>query len=136
MAWLPDFLHSLWTNTMNRCLKNRHLRACALLLTASVWMSLPHTAWAQTVTRQFPSAAVRGTLVVIQAPQITIDGKPERLSPGARIKGTNNLLVTSGTLVGQPLLVNYLREPQGLVHQVWILTEAEAREKRPGIAPK
>jgi hypothetical protein len=66
---------------------------------------------------------------------VLINGQPERLSPGARIKNTNNTLALSGSLVGQRLLVNYLRETHGLVHEVWILNEAEAQQKRTGSEP-
>jgi hypothetical protein len=41
------------------------------------------------------------------------------------------MLVMSGTLIGQELLVNYTRESAGMVHEVWILTPAEAALKRP-----
>ena len=116
---------------MNRCLpslKNSPLRLAALLIGLG---SLCSTGFAQ--VRQFPAAALRGTLEVTMPPQILINGKSERLSPGARIKGTNNLLVLSGTLVGQRLLVNYLRDNQGQVHEVWLLTAQEAQEKRAGM---
>jgi hypothetical protein len=43
----------------------------------------------------------------------------------------NNLLQMSGSLVGQNLLVNFVRNPSGEVHDVWILTEAEAALKLP-----
>lgn len=118
---------SLWIYTMNRCSTkySLHLRlaAAALALTA-----LP--ALAQNAPRTFPASALRGTLVVTQPPFVTVDGKTAQLSPGARIKGPNNLLVMSGALVGQEVLVNYTVESHGLVHDVWILTEAEAAEKR------
>jgi hypothetical protein len=39
-------------------------------------------------------------------------------------------LVLSGAIVGQELIVNYTVEPHGLVHDVWILTAAEAALKR------
>lgn len=78
--------------------------------------------------RQFPPNVRRGTLVVVQPPIITLNGRPARLSPGARIRGTNGLLHMSGTLLNQSLLVNYLLEPGGMVHEVWILTPAEAAQ--------
>ena len=121
---------------MNRCFQARTLHSgVALLLTAtfalapvaSFAQSSSSAATAQPAVRPFPSHALRAALVVTQTPSITIDGKPERLSPGARIYGANNMLVMSSALTGQPLLVNFVREPIGLVHQVWILTEAEAR---------
>lgn len=111
---------------MNRCcppLARRSLLALASLGLCSL-------ALAQNAPRNFPTSALRGTLVVTQPPLITMDGKAAQLSPGARIKGANNMLVLSGTIVGQELLVNYTVEPHGMVHEVWILTEAEAAEKR------
>ena len=80
--------------------------------------------------RPFPATALRGTMVVTQPPVITMDGKPAQLSPGARIKAANNLLVMSSALIGQELTVNYTVEQLGLVHDVWILNEAEAALKR------
>jgi hypothetical protein len=85
---------------------------------------------AQTSVRQFPQNALRATLVVTAAPAITLDGNPDRLSPGARIRNSQNLLVMSNTLIGQTLLVNYTREAAGMVHEVWILTPAEAELPR------
>jgi hypothetical protein len=125
---------SLWTYTMNRCISQSSRRtSCAamVLVTAFTLASIP--AWAQSsaaadpAVRPFPAQALRGTLVVTHPPEILIDGKPERLSPGARIRGANNMLVMSGALVGKTAVVNFVREPLGLVHEVWILTEAEAR---------
>ena len=81
---------------------------------------------AQTSVRQFPTNALRGILVVVGAPSITLDGKPDRLSPGARIRDMKNMLVMNGTLIGKTLVVNYTREAAGMVHEVWILTPAEA----------
>ena len=117
---------------MNRCLPSfqhplsRPLQ-CAALASLLGLSSLPLAAQGQ--LRQFPAAALRGTLEVTTPPDILINGKPARLSPGARIKGTTNTLVMSASLAGQPVLVNYLRDGQGLVHEVWLLTAAEALEK-------
>lgn len=113
---------------MNRCTQTfsrpRRLAIAALALTA-----LP--ALAQTApVRSFPANALRGKLVVTQPPVITLDGKAAQLSPGSRIKGANNLLVLSGAIVGQELTVNYTVEHHGMIHEVWILTEAEAALKR------
>lgn len=109
---------------MNRCIPRRTLLATlALALSTSVW--------AQWSSRPFPPQAARGVMVVTQAPAITLNGKAERLSPGARIRNAQNQLVLSASLTGQELVVNYTRESMGLVHEVWILTPAEAAEKRP-----
>ena len=106
-----------------RCLVGTLLVAASLTVTAQS----EYLATAPTAVRPFPAQALRAALVVTATPNILIDGQPARLSPGARIYSTNNMLVMSAALTGQQLLVNFVREPTGLVHQVWILTEAEAR---------
>jgi hypothetical protein len=85
-------------------------------------------AMAQT-SRPFPATALRGALQVVQPPDVLLNGEPARLSPGSRIRGPNNMMQLSGTLVGLNLLVHYTREPSGLVHDVWILTPEEAARK-------
>lgn len=118
---------------MNRCdirSPARAWRPPAALAAAALALATAGQVLAQTTLRHFPDKAIRATMVVKAPPEITMDGTPMRLSPGARIRGTTNTLVLSGTLVGQPLTVNYVTDMQGLVHEVWILTEAEAAEKR------
>ncbi len=83
---------------------------------------------AQGVGRPIPKDVKFGHLVVVQPPEVTLDGRPDRLSPGARIRHTNNLLVLSGTVVGQTLPVVYRRDTYGLIHQVWLLTPEEAAQ--------
>ncbi len=90
---------------------------------------------AQGMLRQFPPAAKRAVLEVKAPPEVLLNGASARLSPGARIHGLTNMLVMSSQMIGQRLVVNYLRDPQGLVHEVWILSEAEAQQKRPGMEP-
>ena len=85
---------------------------------------------AQTIQREFPAAALRGTLVVTAPPVVSLDGQPDKLSPSARIRTENSMIALSGSLVGQQLLVNYTRDAAGLVNEVWVLTEQEARLKR------
>jgi hypothetical protein len=130
-------IFSLWTYTMNRCFPHqktprlrRIAQSSALLagLTLASWGSFAQ----ETVGRPFPPNAVRGILSITQPPDVLMDGKPDRLSPGARIRGANNMLVLSGTLMGQALRVNYTREPNGSIHQVWVLTDREAQ--RPAAA--
>ncbi|OGB81934.1 MAG: hypothetical protein A2496_05600 [Burkholderiales bacterium RIFOXYC12_FULL_60_6] len=121
---------------MNRChpaLKGLSLGLMSLLV---CFVTLaPEPLAAQGLVRQFPAAAKRGTLQVTQPPNILINGQAERLSPGARIKSTNNLIVLSGSLIGQAVLVNYQRDPQGQIHEVWLLNPAEAQQKRAGMEP-
>lgn len=114
---------------MNRCTPTTR-RALANLALGTTLLAVGGQAFAQATIRQFPDKAIRATMVVTAPPAITMDGQAMRLSPGARIRSTTNTLVLSGTLVGQQLTVNYLPDMQGLVHEVWLLTEAEAAEKR------
>ena len=104
------------------------IRCAAALVLAIVCNS---SAWAQTIVqRGFPANALRGEISFGQPPQVQLNGQSARLSPAARIHGTNNLLVMSGALVGQKAVVNYVVDPLGLVKDVWILTDAE-RKKQP-----
>jgi hypothetical protein len=124
---------------MNRC--TPHLMAvltASLMLLAAAASFVSPPALAQTddakpTVREFPKAALRGEMVVLMPPEISMNGKPERLSPGARIRDANNHLAQSGALLNQQLLVNYLRDNLGQVHEVWILNSEEAREKRAGL---
>lgn len=80
------------------------------------------------VTRQFPQNALRGIITFGAPPVIAVNGNTTRLSPGARIRGMDNMLVMSGTLVDKKVTVNYTFEDNsGLVKDVWILTAAEIR---------
>jgi hypothetical protein len=93
-----------------------------------VILSLPLAA--QNSVRHFPNSAQRGEFEVISPPNVLMDGKPVRLSPGARIKNPNNILVLSASLVGKKLIVNYLMDFQGMIHEVWILNTTEAQLTR------
>ena len=122
---------------MNRCMRSLLLPlfSAGLCISAATTALLPSVASAQMTVRQFPPAARRGTLQVITPPEILIDGNAERLSPGARIRGLNNMLVMSGQMVGVRVLVNYIRNPQGQIHDVWVLNDLEVQEKRAGSEP-
>lgn len=104
--------------TMNRCF--RFLLICLALVAGS--------AFAQGLQRSAPKDVVLGRITVTAPPQITLDGKPDRLSPGSRIRDLNNMLVLSATIVGKPMPVVYRRDAAGLVHEVWQLTEDEYRK--------
>jgi hypothetical protein len=75
--------------------------------------------------RHAPADVRPAVLTVTAPPEITLDGRPDRLSPGSRIRNTNNMLLLSGSVVGQRLPVVYRRDAAGLVHEVWVLTEDE-----------
>ncbi len=95
---------------------------CALLAAACAVTAMPAAAQAP---RNFPASALRGEMTVTQPPEVALNGQSARLAPGARIRGPNNLLVMSGALVGQRVLVHYTRDTVGNLLDVWILTPAE-----------
>ena len=102
-------------------------RSIGSLVAASTFF-LGVSAAAQT-QRNFPQTALRGDLTVGIAPEITLNGKPARLSPGSRIRGADNMMVMSGALTGSRMLVHYTVDTSGLVHDVWILRPEEAARK-------
>jgi hypothetical protein len=104
----------------------RRLVAAALMAVAAL-AALPAAAQQP---RNFPATALRGEIVVLQPPELLLNGRPARLSPGVRIRGENNLLMVTGALSNQRLLVHYTVDLSGLVGEIWILTAAE-RARQP-----
>lgn len=83
-------------------------------------------------TRNFPPAAERGKLVIGTMPEVMLNGKPIRTTPGFRLFSTEGRLLMAHTLAGQNLLVNYVIEPSTQwLHTAWVLTPEEAALKRP-----
>jgi hypothetical protein len=82
------------------------------------------------VHRQFPPNALRGELVVVQPPEVSLNGRAASLSPGSRIRGDTNLLQQSGSLVGQKNIVHYTVDPNGQIGDVWVLNPAELANKQ------
>jgi hypothetical protein len=119
--------------TMNRCFLIFCLASLSFVAQAQLSEPLPfnENSILQSGTpglRKFPQNALRGTMKIVQTPEILIDGKRERLSPGARIRDTNHRLVMSASITGQEFTVNFVRNGTE-IHEVWILTELEARQK-------
>ncbi len=118
---------------MNRCHSKRARLALAASL-ASISFSMgallltvatTTAAHAQGMQREAPKDVLLAKMSVGLPPEITINGQPDRLSPGSRIRDLNNMLVLSGTLSGKTLPVVYRRDAAGLVHEVWLLTQQE-----------
>ena len=109
---------------MPRCVPQNFLAALALAAVSAFVTPPAHAG------RMFPPTALRGELQVVQPPAVLVNGREARLAPGARIRGQNNLIQLSGTLVGQRLVVHYTRDPSGLIKDVWVLT-ADERARRP-----
>jgi hypothetical protein len=109
--------NSHWINTMYRCLA---------LLAASVMMAAPAAAQVQ---RAFPQNALRGVITFGVPPQILLNGKPALLAPGARIRGQNNMLEMSASLVNVKAIVHYTVESPGVLKDVWVLRTDEVARK-------
>ena len=86
------------------------------------------TAHAQ-LPRQFPAGALRGDLTVLQPPDVQLNDTAARLSPGARIRGMDNMVQMSGSLIVQKLRVHYTLDASGHLRDVWVLTPDEARRE-------
>lgn len=99
----------------------------ALAIFLSAWITLSASAQMQAPARTppIPAAAVHGMLRVTASPEVLLDGRTDRLAPGARIHAHNNLLVLPAGLTHQDLAVRYVRDTMGLIREVWILTDAE-----------
>ncbi len=118
---------------MIRCASRRVLFALAASLLLAV-SCLPALAQ-ETIRREAPKDVVLGRMTVVLPPVIQMDGRPDRLAPGSRIRDTRNMIVLSGALAGQTVPVVYRRDSAGLVGDVWLLTPAEY-EKLSGTSTK
>ena len=118
---------------MIRCASRRVLFALAASLPLAV-SCLPALAQ-ETIRREAPKDVVLGRMTVVLPPVIQMDGRPDRLAPGSRIRDTRNMIVLSGALAGRTVPVVYRRDSAGLVGDVWLLTPAEY-EKLSGTSTK
>ncbi len=100
---------------------------CALVTALVVAVAAPAAAQAP---RQFPAKALRGDVTFVQPPDVLLNGQPARLAPGARIRGTDNMLQLPGSLTGQKLTVHYTIEAtSGQLLDLWVLTPDELRNR-------
>jgi hypothetical protein len=76
-----------------------------------------------------PSNAVYGELKAFQHPMARIGDRTLRLSPGARIFDTQNLIVQPGA-VPQQASVMYRLDANGDISEIWLLTPEEAAAAR------
>ena len=67
-----------------------------------------------------PDGSILGTMNAAQLSNVTIDGKPMRLAPGARIMTTSNTSITPDHLPANSR-VRYKLDANGQVSQVWLL---------------
>jgi len=109
---------------MQRCVHS----ALAALLGVCLAFGAATTAQAQT-HRQFSPQTLRGEFLLVQTPDVLLNGKPARLSPGARVRGDSNLLQQPASLAGQKLTVHYTQSADGLILDVWLLNPVELANK-------
>mgnify|MGYP003584048321 FL=1 len=116
---------------MNRCTKPL---IASLFIAVSALMTgalavFPSEAQAQ---RLFPQKVQRGKITFVNTREVMLNDRPERLAPGVVVRNERNTIALTGSLRGNSYTVNYLRDPMGLVREVWILSPAEAeRPVRP-----
>ena len=97
---------------------------CFLAMVATATISAPALAQVQ---RNFPQNALRGTVIFGQPPVIALNGNVTQLSPGARVRDFNNMVVMTGQLIDLKAVVNYTLDASGLVRDVWILRPEETK---------
>jgi len=107
--------------------RRRVLRRAALgALAAGAWLAAP-AARGQPAAgpgRPIPDNAEVGRLAIGVFPEATLDGKPVRLGPGARIYDEQNLIRPPSTVAGERR-VAFVRGTLGELTQVWLVTDAE-----------
>jgi hypothetical protein len=77
--------------------------------------------------RSLPEDAKRGEIRHVQDMDVEIDGRRQRLAPGAQIRDAVNLLVLPAAIPAGAR-VKYVLNADGQVHRVWILTPQEAAQ--------
>ncbi len=96
-------------------------RLAAILLLAAV----PALVFAQ--LRTIPADARPGKIRHVKEMDVAIDGKVERLAAGARIRDASNRIIVPVSIPADAK-AKYRRDTDGRVHQIWILSPAEAAE--------
>ena len=106
----------------------------ALLLTACETVPAGADPGAAPVAPAVPGALAVGTgrLQVVQWPVVTIDGRPMRAAPGARILGVNNLMLTPNLVPGDAR-VQYELDGSGQLRLIRLL---DARAGEPVGVPR
>lgn len=116
---------------MNRWTKFNPFFLLALAI-AGIGFSLLLSAGAHAQVRNFPQDVMRAKIAFVAPPQVLVDGRVEYLAPGVRVRNEQNLLALTGSLLGQIHTVNYLRDPAGLIREIWILSRDEAATRPDG----
>ncbi len=71
-------------------------------------------------TNRLPDGSILGIMTTQQGPVVQIDGKQQRLAPGARIVGANNSSITPNQVPANSK-VRYRVDASGQITHVWLL---------------
>jgi hypothetical protein len=77
--------------------------------------------------RPIPQDAQRGVMRHLQVMTVELDGQPQRLAPGAQIRDSDNRIIVPSALPPGSV-VKYVRDPDGLIRRVWVLTPEEQQQ--------
>jgi hypothetical protein len=80
--------------------------------------------------RTLPLDTERGVIRHIEGPDVTVDGKSARLAPGATIRNRDNLIIVPASLPAEGARAEYVRDAQGMIFRVWLVTSEEAARDR------
>src|SRR5262245_40746661 len=86
-----------------------------------------HCAAAAAQSRPIPEDAQRGVMRHVQVMVVELDGQLQRLAPGAQIRDAANRIILPSALPPGSV-VKYVRDPDGLIRRVWILTPEEQQQ--------
>ena len=99
-------------------------------LFSALMIAIAAPAGSQELAREFPLTALRGVVAFSGPPAVMLNGAPALLAPGARLRGTDNLLVMPTTVTGSSHTVHYtIEDTTGMIKELWILREAELKTK-------
>ena len=111
---------------MNRWTKFNPFFFWLALAITGIGASLLLSTGARAQVRNFPHDVMRAKIAFVAPPQVLVDGREEFLAPGVRVRNEQNLLALTGSLLGRIHTVNYLRDPAGLIREIWLLSPDEA----------
>jgi hypothetical protein len=78
--------------------------------------------------RHIPAEAKRGQIRHVQGMVVEINGREQRLSPGAQIRDASNFIIVP-TALPEGSIVKYLLDANEMVQRVWVLTPQEAAQQ-------
>ena len=86
-----------------------------------------HCAAAAAQQRPIPEDAQRGVMRHLEVLTVEVDGQLQQLAPGAQIRDAENRIILPSALPPGSV-VKYVRDPDGLIRRVWILTPEEQQQ--------